>query len=71
MKRRRWRELTPAQRRGTVIAGTVQFTMAAGAWWDLAHRPAEQVNGSKPVWALVIGVNFIGPIAYFLWGRTR
>jgi len=32
-------------------------------------RPAERVTGRKAVWALVIGINFVGPIAYFIRGR--
>jgi hypothetical protein len=29
------------------------------------------VNGSKRLWALIIAINFFGPIAYFRWGRRR
>jgi len=38
-------------------------------WADLATRPAARVNGRKDVWAAIIGVNFVGPIAYFARGR--
>ena len=27
------------------------------------------VNGRKSVRAAIIGVNFLGPISYFAWGR--
>jgi hypothetical protein len=27
------------------------------------------INGRKDVWAAVIAVNFLGPIAYFVRGR--
>jgi hypothetical protein len=47
----------------------VQVSLAVSAWTDLAGRPADQVNGSKRRWALVIGVNFVGPVLYFLRGR--
>jgi hypothetical protein len=43
--------------------------LAAAAWTDLARRPAAQVNGPKALWAGVISVNFVGPVAYFLRGR--
>ena len=66
---RRWKDLTPGQRRWVVFLGTVQFTLAAIAWTDLALRPAEVVNGPKRRWAWVIAVNFVGPLAYLRWGR--
>jgi hypothetical protein len=49
----------------------VQLSLAATAWTDLIRRPARRVNGPKTVWALVIAVNFVGPLAYFRWGRRR
>jgi hypothetical protein len=67
--RRRWRDLSPWQQCGIVVAAAVQLSLAAAALDDLIRRPAEQVNGSKRLWALVIGINFIGPLAYFRWGR--
>ena len=47
----------------------VQLTLAAVAWTDLAMRPAAEIRGSKRRWALIIAVNFAGPIAYLTWGR--
>jgi hypothetical protein len=49
----------------------VQISLALAAWWDLAHRPADGVRGSKRLWAAAILVNFVGPIAYFRGGRKR
>jgi hypothetical protein len=71
MRHQRWRDLTPSQQRGILLAGLVQIALAATAWIDLARRPPSRVNGPKPLWAAVIAVNFAGPIAYFRWGRTR
>ncbi|WP_166789125.1 hypothetical protein [Cryobacterium sp. TMT1-21] len=68
-KVRHWRDLSPRQRVGAIVGASVQFALAAAAWRDLAARPAALVNGPKVVWALVIGVNFIGPLAYFAGGR--
>jgi hypothetical protein len=65
----RWSDLPPLRRRGIVLAGTVQVTLAAFAWVDLARRPGERVRGSKAVWAAVIAVNFVGPITYLCFGR--
>ena len=66
-----WKDMTPQQRTGSIIGGVIQLILAAIAWTDLARRPAEQVNGPKPLWALAITINFIGPISYFIWGRRQ
>jgi hypothetical protein len=66
---RRWADLTGKQRAALIVASSVQMSLAVAAWTDLARRPGWQVNGSKARWAAVIAVNFVGPIAYFRWGR--
>jgi hypothetical protein len=71
MARRRWSDLSPRQQTAVLTLGAVQLSLAATAWTDLARRPAAQVNGSKLRWALVIAVNFFGPLAWFRWGRRR
>ena len=71
MAARRWADLTGKQRAALVAASSVQVALAVAAWTDLARRPASQVNGSKVRWAAVIAVNFIGPVAYFRWGRRQ
>jgi hypothetical protein len=68
-KRRRWSDLTPRQRTLTLFLGSVQMALAAISWTDLARRPAASVNGPKPVWAVAIAVNIVGPLAYLRWGR--
>ncbi|TDW28694.1 PLD nuclease N-terminal domain-containing protein [Cryobacterium psychrophilum] len=64
-----WSDLSSEQRIGIKLAGVLQFALAAAAWFDLAMRPARKVRGKKSLWAIVIGLNFVGPIAYFLRGR--
>jgi Phospholipase_D-nuclease N-terminal len=71
MAQRRWSELTARQQAAVLTLASVQLSLAATAWADLATRPAAEVNGSKARWALLIGVNFFGPLAYFRWGRRR
>ncbi|HVW46996.1 MAG TPA: PLD nuclease N-terminal domain-containing protein [Solirubrobacterales bacterium] len=70
-KKRRWSELTPCQRRAIVVAGTAQIGLFVAALRDLRRRPADQVNGPKPLWGAISFVNFVGPIAYFAFGRKR
>lgn len=66
---RRWSDLDPRQRKAVLVAAAVQLCLAAAAWTDLARRPAAEVNGPKGLWAALISVNFVGPLAYFLRGR--
>lgn len=68
-KNKKWSEMSAAERSGVVVMASIQIALAAAAWRDLALRPAEKVNGPKVAWALAIGVNFVGPIAYFAKGR--
>jgi hypothetical protein len=71
MPRTKWADLSPRQKTAILVLGSVQLSLAATAWTDLARRPARRVNGRKGVWAAVIAINWIGPLAYFRWGRRR
>ncbi len=71
LERKQWRDLTTRQRWGIQVGIIVQFTLLAAALWDMWHRPAEQINGSRRVWTLVAFINYIGPVAYFLLGRKN
>jgi hypothetical protein len=67
--KRRWADLTGRQRAVVLTLASIQLSLAATAWADLATRPAHQVNGRKILWAAIIAVNFVGPLSYFRWGR--
>ena len=69
--KKKWSDLTKGQQTAVLVAGSVQLSLAATAWADLARRPASEVNGSKAKWAAIIAVNFVGPIAYLTRGRVR
>jgi hypothetical protein len=71
MARKRWSDLSDGEKTAVLVLASVQLSLAATAWVDLARRPAELVRGPKPAWALGIAVNFVGPIAYFTLGRRR
>ena len=68
---KRWSDITPQQKSRAITSVIIQFALAAAAWTDLAKRPADDVNGPKPMWAAIILVNFVGPLAYFAFGRRR
>ncbi len=70
-RKKRWSDMTTAQQVATVLASIVQISLLAAALWDIRHRPAEQIKGSKAMWTGVSFINFAGPIAYFVLGRKR
>jgi hypothetical protein len=72
MANKKWQELSPRTRRLIVIGGALDGILKLAALIDLARRPAVEVRGTKPRWALAITLtNSLGavPIAYFIWGR--
>lgn len=70
-QKKKWSELSRRQRATILSVGSVQLSLAATAWADLARRRADEVNGSKAKWAALIAINWIGPILYFTKGRRR
>ncbi len=71
IQKKRWQDLNDTQRIALVLLSTLQIALLLAALWDIRRRPAEQINGSKTLWALAVFVNFIGPAAYFALGRKR
>ncbi len=71
MEKKRWKDLSPRQRWGIVLAGAAQLALLIAALLDIYRRPAEEIRGSKKLWALASFVNFVGPLAYFLFGHRR
>ncbi|HEU0256580.1 MAG TPA: hypothetical protein VFQ96_01925 [Microbacteriaceae bacterium] len=69
MAKRKWRELPPALRTAIIAAAAVQIALVGAAHADMSRRPAEQIRGPKGLWRLATLVNFVGPVAYFRWGR--
>ncbi len=70
-RRKQWSDLSSRQRGSIVAGGVIQILLAVAALVDLRRRPTEQVRGSKKVWAAATLVNFVGPLAYLLFGRRR
>lgn len=70
----RWTDLSRRRRRLLVAAAAIEGVVKLVALVDLARRPAREVRGSKPAWAVAIVVlNSIGvvPAAYLLMGRAQ
>ncbi len=68
-QKKKWSDLSRGKQVTTVLSSLVQIGLMAAALWDIHHRPPEQVKGSKAAWTAAAFLNFIGPIAYFLFGR--
>lgn len=69
MSKRRWSDLGPAAKAAVVVAGAAQIALLGAALDDLRRRDAEHINGPRWAWGLASLVNFVGPIAYFVFGR--
>jgi hypothetical protein len=71
---KKWADLSPQYQRLIMIGAAIEGLLKAVALADLARRPAAQVRGPKPLWAVVLTlVNSVGaaPIAYWLYGRRK
>jgi hypothetical protein len=71
--RKRWSDLSERNRRIIAVAAAVEAVLKVLMLADLKRRPAEQVKGSKRLWAVSTIVNSAGifPLAYFVFGRRR
>ena len=69
VQKKRWSELSPGARTGIVVGGVVELILTTLALRDLVTRPARQVRGPKPLWALGCFVQPVGPVLYLLVGR--
>jgi hypothetical protein len=65
----KWSEMSPRRRVASVLMALVQVSLLVAALIDIHERPAEQIKGSKGMWTALAFVNYVGPIAYFIWGR--
>jgi hypothetical protein len=69
--RKPWGDMTTTQQAGLVLMGVIQIALLAAALIDIRRRSADELNGSKRLWTLAAFVNFIGPLAYFIFGRKH
>lgn len=70
-QKKKWSDLSRGQKIATVAGSVVQLSLLAASLWDIYHRPADRIKGSKAAWTAASFVNFVGPIAYFVFGRKR
>jgi hypothetical protein len=55
VSRKKWNDLSTGARRLIVAGGVIEGVLKAAALFDLVRRPASEVRGSKPKWALAGG----------------
>ena len=67
--KKRWADLSEVQKIGIILMGTMQLGLLASGLWDLAHRTPAEVRGDRRLWAGLMFLDWIGPIAYFAYGR--
>ena len=69
--KKRWSDLSRRKKVVIIAAGVVQYALLGAALIDLKRQPRERVRGGKGRWAAASTVSFLGPIAYFVFGRKR
>src|SRR5436309_3055734 len=68
MPRKRWADMSPAQKARNMLVAAVEVTMVAFALADLRRRPASEIRGSKRIWAMTTFIQPFGPVIYFIFG---
>ena len=70
---KRWGDLSERNRRIITVVAIVEAALKAWMLLDLKRRPADEVRGSKRLWAFSSVVNSAGvvPLSYFVFGRRK
>jgi hypothetical protein len=70
---KRWGDLSERNRRIITVVAIVEAALKAWMLIDLKRRPADEVRGSKRLWAFSSVVNSAGivPLSYLIFGRRR
>lgn len=63
--------LDPRLRVPVAILAVIQVALTAAALLDIRRRDPNTIRGSRKLWTAASFVNFVGPIAYFTYGRRR
>lgn len=70
-QQKQWKDLTTATKMRMIVMGVVQIALLAAALWDIRQRPAAGIKGNKKMWVGIVFINFVGPLAYFFFGRKQ
>jgi hypothetical protein len=66
-----FKKLSPARQVGILAITAWNLGLSVAAEWDIQHRPAAQVRGSKAFWRLACLINTAGPLSYPPLGPTQ
>jgi flagellar biosynthesis/type III secretory pathway M-ring protein FliF/YscJ len=69
--KKRWEDLTQRQQIAIIVMGVVQIGLLVAALVDIHQRSEEELTASKRTWTMISLINYLGPIAYFLFGRKE
>ena len=69
--KRKWKDLTKAEKTLILILASLQITLHIAARRDIARRSQEEICGNKRMWVGLSYFNIIGPLAYFIIGRRQ
>ncbi|MEO3808942.1 PLD nuclease N-terminal domain-containing protein [Sphaerisporangium sp. B11E5] len=67
--RKRWSDLTEAQKTAVLVAASTELALTATAAVDLFRRPQRRLRGSKALWWPILAIQPFGPIAYLTLAR--
>lgn len=70
-QQRRWEDLSTPQRILVVVGGLIQLSLMLAAQFDMWRRDPAEIRGSRQIWTFVVLINFVGPLAYFAFGRRK
>ena len=65
----RWQDLSTQAKMRIIAMGAIQISLLIAALWDIRRRPIEEIRGNRRMWMAASFINFVGPIAYFVFGR--
>ena len=71
MQKKRWSDLSAVQKAAIIVGGAIQIGLLFAGLWDLAHRKPEEVRGDRRMWAGLMFIEWLGPLAYFTYGRKN
>lgn len=69
MASKRWSELSLGGKLLVMVLTSLQVSLLVSALWDMAHRSPEELRGDKRMWAGIVFINWVGPLAYYTVGR--
>jgi hypothetical protein len=72
--RGQWSDLSQRTRRLVIAGAVAEAILKVAALVDIKRRPANQIRGSKRLWATVVTVVSsagVVPISYFVFGRRQ